>query len=114
MTKEVPSEGTVEYVDYLLEGLEGEIRLSERYDLRLDSIAFYKTMLRAAYQQTRERKEAEYKVVIEVLGGVAHVTCSPDEIDVEIIDHDNEEPSAFAEFLEQADMPQAGDARDEA
>jgi len=30
------------------------------------------------------------KVVIEVLGGVVEVTSKPDNIDVEIIDHDNE------------------------
>jgi hypothetical protein len=33
------------------------------------------------------------KVVIEVLGGVAEVTAKPDNIEVEIIDHDNEELS---------------------
>jgi hypothetical protein len=31
------------------------------------------------------------KVVIEVLGGVAEVTSKPDDIEVEIIDHDNED-----------------------
>jgi hypothetical protein len=31
------------------------------------------------------------KVVIEVLGGVAEVTSNPDNVEVEIIDHDNEE-----------------------
>lgn len=30
------------------------------------------------------------KVVIEVLGGVAEVTSKPDDVEVEIIDHDNE------------------------
>jgi hypothetical protein len=33
------------------------------------------------------------KVVIEVLDGVAEVTAKPDNIEVEIVDHDNEEPS---------------------
>ncbi len=33
------------------------------------------------------------KVVIEVLGGVADVTQCPDDVEVEIIDHDNEEPA---------------------
>ncbi len=56
------------------------------------------------------------KVVIEVLGGVAYVTSQPDEVQVEIIDHDNdnEEHGGFApgvasaldHFLEKADMPQ--------
>ncbi len=34
------------------------------------------------------------KVIIEVLGGVAEVTQCPDDVEVEIIDHDNldEEP----------------------
>ena len=31
------------------------------------------------------------KVVIEVYGGVAEVTQNPDGVDVEIIDHDNEQ-----------------------
>src|SRR5262245_42811912 len=33
------------------------------------------------------------KVVVEVLGGVDEVTSKPDDSEVEIIDHDNEEPS---------------------
>jgi hypothetical protein len=36
------------------------------------------------------------KVVIEVLGGVAEVTSRPDNIEVEIVDHDNEESEAHA------------------
>lgn len=91
--EQVPTEGTPEYVDYLLDSYEAEIRLSERYNLRLDSIAFYRDMLHAAYQQIRERAEKapERNVVIEVLGGVAEVTRQPEGIEVEIIDHDNEE-----------------------
>jgi hypothetical protein len=30
------------------------------------------------------------KVIVEVLGGVAEVTSNPDNVDIEIIDHDNE------------------------
>ena len=91
--EQIPIEGTPEYVDYLLDSYEVEIRLSERYHLRLDSVAFYRDMLRSAYQQIRERKEkeAERTVVIEALGGVAEVTSQPEGIEVEIIDHDNEE-----------------------
>ena len=88
--EQVPTESTPEYVDYLLDSYEAEIRLSERYNLRLDSLAFYRDMLHAAYQQIRERKAAERRVVIEVLGGVAEVTRQPEGIEVEIIDHDNE------------------------
>jgi hypothetical protein len=33
--------------------------------------------------------EPKRKVVIEVYGGVAEVTSCPDDVDVEIIDHDN-------------------------
>ena len=33
----------------------------------------------------------KYKVIIEVLGGVAEITQCPDQVEVEIIDHDNEE-----------------------
>jgi hypothetical protein len=56
MSESVPAEGTIEYVDYLLDGLEGEIRLSERYDIELDSVDFYRRMLRTAYQNAMERK----------------------------------------------------------
>ena len=111
MSEPLPAEGTMEYVEYLLDGLEAEIRLSERYDIALDSVDFYRGMLRSAYQQRREHIEAERTVVVEVLGGVAYVVSSPDDIAVEIIDHDNAETSAFDGFLERADMPQAGDAR---
>lgn len=31
------------------------------------------------------------KVIIEVLGGVAEITANPDNVDIEIIDHDNKE-----------------------
>ena len=34
------------------------------------------------------------KVVIEVHGGIAEVTECPDDVEVEIIDHDNEEAEA--------------------
>ena len=36
-------------------------------------------------------KQLGKRVVVEVLGGVAEVTEKPDDIQVEIIDHDNEE-----------------------
>jgi hypothetical protein len=89
--EQIPTEGTPEYMDYLLDSYEAEIRLSERYNLHLDSTAFYRDLLRAAYQQMRERteKEAARKIVVEVLGGVAEVTRQPEGIEVEIIDHDN-------------------------
>jgi hypothetical protein len=35
-------------------------------------------------------KQLGKRVVVEVLGGVAEVTEKPDDIEVEIIDHDNE------------------------
>jgi hypothetical protein len=34
------------------------------------------------------------RVVIEVSGGVAYVTRCPEEVEVEIIDHDNEEEAS--------------------
>jgi hypothetical protein len=48
------------------------------------------------------------KVIVEVLGGVAEVTSKPEHVEVEIIDHDNEEPeeqSALDRYLERVDMP---------
>lgn len=59
MSEPLPAEGTMDYVEYLLDGLEAEIRLSERYDIELDSVDFYKGMLRAAYQKTMERKGSD-------------------------------------------------------
>lgn len=59
VVSELPPNDTIEYFDYLLEGLEGEIRLSERYDTELDSVDFYKRMLRATYQRALERHEGD-------------------------------------------------------
>ena len=59
MSEGIPAEGTAEYVEYLLDGLETEIRLSERYDIELDSVDFYKGLLLAAYQQAMERKGSD-------------------------------------------------------
>lgn len=59
MSERIPAEGTMEYVEYLLDGLEAEIRLSEHYDIELDSVDFYKGMLRTAYQKTMERKGSD-------------------------------------------------------
>lgn len=47
----IPPEGAPEYFDCLLDGLEAEVRLSERYSIELESVAFYRRMLRAAYQR---------------------------------------------------------------
>lgn len=39
--------------------------------------------------QTRSPGRPARKVVIEVLGGVAYVASQPEDVEVEIIDHDN-------------------------
>jgi len=57
MTETIPPEGTMAYVDELLDGFEAEVRLSERYDIATPSVDFYRGMLRAAYQQALERLE---------------------------------------------------------
>jgi hypothetical protein len=59
MSEHTPRAGTPEYFDYLLDSLEAEVRLSEYYDIELESINFYKGMLRAAYQRAMERKEGD-------------------------------------------------------
>lgn len=59
MSEQIPSAGTPEYFDYLLDGLEAEVRLSEYYDIELATIDFYKGMLRAAYQRAMERKDGD-------------------------------------------------------
>lgn len=42
-----------------------------------------------AMSKKKEKKEKKRKVVIEVEGGVADVTECPDDVEVEIIDHDD-------------------------
>lgn len=37
------------------------------------------------------------KVLIEILGGVAAVTCNPDNVEVAIIDHDDQEAEAYTD-----------------
>jgi hypothetical protein len=59
MSEHIPRAGTPEYFDYLLDGLEAEVRLSERYDIELESVGFYTGMLRAAYQRALERKDGD-------------------------------------------------------
>jgi hypothetical protein len=60
----------------------------------------YLTEDERAHWETAQQEELESifsgprfagKVVVEVLGGVAEVTSKPDNIEVEIVDHDNEE-----------------------
>jgi hypothetical protein len=79
-----------------------------------DELAQYEAAMKVVNEQPEGTPEATQaaaigKVVIEVYGGVAAVTSKPDDIEVEIIDHDNEEGQAydaFTDFLERADMPQ--------
>lgn len=55
----IPEQDTPEFIDYLLDGLEAEVRLSERYDIELESVRFYTGMLRAAYQRALERQDGD-------------------------------------------------------
>lgn len=79
-----------------------------------DELAQYEAAIKVVNEQPEGTPEATQavaigKVVIEVYGGVAAVTSKPDDIEVEILDHDNEEGQAydaFTDFLERADMPQ--------
>ena len=45
--------------DDLLDGLETEIRLSEYYNVELESVSFYKGMLRAMYHRALAQKEGD-------------------------------------------------------
>ena len=54
-----PPEDTLEHFDYMLDGYEAEVRLSERFDIDLDSVSFYRLMLRAAYQRALERRDGD-------------------------------------------------------
>jgi hypothetical protein len=59
MSEQMPRARTPGYFDYLLDSFEAEVRLSEYHGIELDSIDFYKEMLRAAYQQAMEQKEGD-------------------------------------------------------
>lgn len=48
----------------------------------------------ARYDEAEQAMNDSRKVVIEVLGGVAYVSSTPPGVEVEIIDHDNEERDA--------------------
>lgn len=50
------------------------------------------------------------KVLIEIAGGVAAVTCNPDNVEVAIIDHDDQEAEANADIYE-CSAPLKGVAR---
>ena len=56
---QLPPEDTIERFDYMLDGYEAEVRLSERFDIDLDSVSFYRLMLRAAYQRALERMDGD-------------------------------------------------------
>jgi hypothetical protein len=59
MSEQIPRAGTPEYFDYLLDSFEAEVRLSEYHGIELDSIDFYKEMLRAAYQNVVGRRDGD-------------------------------------------------------
>lgn len=65
MSEHIPNAGTPEYFDYLLDSFEAEVRLSEYHGIELDSIDFYKGMLRAAYQQAMSQKEGDARHAAE-------------------------------------------------
>lgn len=90
MAFEIPPQDTIEYFDFLLEAVVEETLLEGYFGDNKEAIAFHVGMLRTAYQRALEGRQIG-KVVIEVLGGVAEVTSQPDGVEVEIIDHDNEE-----------------------
>lgn len=48
----------------------------------------------ARYDEAEQAMNDVRKVVIEVLGGVAYVASAPPDVEVEIINHDNEERDA--------------------
>lgn len=55
--------------------------------------------LQQFYGKLPDPPPAKYKVVIEVLGGVAYVEECPPEVEVEIIDYDNENDEDGFEVL---------------
>lgn len=61
MTEHIPPENTPAYVDYLLDSLEAEVRLSERYSVSLESINFYKGLIHTTYQWALDRKDEDHE-----------------------------------------------------
>lgn len=55
----IPPEGTLEYVDYLIEALVGEVLIYAHFGTSPDSVDFHIGMLRAAYQRVLERKDGD-------------------------------------------------------
>jgi len=75
-----------------------------------NELAQYHAAEHVEFEQIFGTPKAIGKVIVEVYGGVAEITSKPENVEVEIIDHDNEEQSALDHvldsFLERADMPE--------
>lgn len=54
----IPDEGTIEYIDYLLEALVEEVLIYAQFDTSEEPVNLHIGMLRAAYMKAMERKAA--------------------------------------------------------
>jgi hypothetical protein len=87
-----------EMLDTLYELAVGRFLEESEFDVRdhlTDSeLPMWEEAQRIELEHFTHRRQTAAKVVIEVLGGVAEVTSKPDGVEVEIVDHDNEEKEA--------------------
>jgi hypothetical protein len=79
--------------DRALGRLLDDMDLDPRDYLTADERTQWETAQREELERIVRGPQYAGKVVVEVLGGVAEVTAKPENIDVEIIDHDNEDHS---------------------
>jgi hypothetical protein len=98
--RELPTGSAGEILDALYDRALGRLLDDMDFDprdcLTEDELAQWEMAQQEELQSIVRCPHYAGKVVIEVLGGVAEVTSQPDNIEVEIIDHDNEEQEAHA------------------
>ena len=84
-----------EILDTMYELAVGRFLAASGFDIRdhltEPELARWEQAQRVEREHLTHRRQAAARVVVEVLGGVAEVTSNPMGIEVEIIDHDNEE-----------------------
>jgi hypothetical protein len=96
-SEESPTGSASEILDALYDRALGRLLADMDFDARdyltEDELVQWETAQQEELEGIFSGPQYAGKVVVEVLGGVAEVTSKPDNIEVEIIDHDNEERS---------------------
>jgi hypothetical protein len=93
----LPTGSVTEILDALYDRALGRLLDDMDFDpreyLTADERAQWETAQQEELQSIFSGPQYAGKVIVEVLGGVAEVTAKPENIEVEIIDHDNEDRS---------------------